>query len=111
MSYQRSKIKFIGVQPEEILYFQAIEGNVIMSLTDNTEIPCKKTLNELERQPSLQDFYRVNRSLLVNVKKISTIYTKDERTTVKMMNGYTADFSKSRLNQFIYKYAKAYFFL
>lgn len=111
MQVQDAKIKFIGVQPDEILYFRAMQGIVFIILTDNTQISCNKSLSELEQHPALTDFYRVNRSLLVNVKKIKTLFSDNDQTSLKMMNGYTAVFSKSRINQFIYQYAKEYFFL
>ncbi|MBN1827958.1 MAG: response regulator transcription factor [Deltaproteobacteria bacterium] len=66
----RGKILFL--QPEDVLFCEASEGSVAV-VTKERFFNAPATLNELERRLLNENFFRVHRSFLVNLKHVREI--------------------------------------
>jgi DNA-binding LytR/AlgR family response regulator len=68
-----SRIRSIPVS--EIAYFYFIEKSTFLCTYDNHHYPAECSLDKLEEMVNPDDFYRINRKMLIAIKSISKIYS------------------------------------
>jgi DNA-binding LytR/AlgR family response regulator len=68
-----SRIRSIPVS--EIAYFYFIEKSTFLCTHDNHHYPAEYSLDKLEEMVNPDDFYRINRKMLIAIKSISKIYS------------------------------------
>ena len=64
--------RILLISPEEVFFCSAYEGRSKVYTRDNSFL-CSATLNKLENHLQAEDFFRVHRSFLVNLKHIKEI--------------------------------------
>lgn len=80
---------------EEVILLEAMENYTMFHLLDGKKIV--SSLNLKKHQEKLNDdFIRVNRSMLVNVKFIMNTYCKDHTNYLRLRNGNEIKVSRRR---------------
>jgi two-component system LytT family response regulator len=64
---------FIFIQPSDIVYFESIEGITYIQMIGNKKEIIHATLIEAEILVKDHNFFKLNRSLLINLKYLTTI--------------------------------------
>ncbi len=98
-----------GLNPEDIIYFKACDGQVKIKLQQGVEILCHVSLSNLEQHPSLKNFYRINRRYFIHSGKIASFELNAKKSFVTMKDGKEisipvrkrADFLRKVRNQFV----------
>ncbi|KFF27322.1 LytR/AlgR family response regulator transcription factor [Chryseobacterium vrystaatense] len=68
-----SQNRYLNIPSIEISYFCKKTEGTFLSTTENKMYPMKETLEELQRQVSPEDFFRVNRQYLIAFKSIREV--------------------------------------
>ncbi|MCY1152325.1 MAG: LytTR family DNA-binding domain-containing protein [Sphaerochaetaceae bacterium] len=80
--YNFSMLKF-----EDIIYFESDDKKTYV-ITEDTKLEVKEKLYELEKQLLLKNFFRINKSHIVNILKIHKIIPWiDSKLILEMDNG------------------------
>lgn len=90
----------IKIPLDNIFYFES-EGRKTMAVMKSGRFETKKTLSELESMLSGQNFFRVSKSALVNLRKVSSITPDADRTLIASFPGRsTVRVSRINSNEF-----------
>ncbi len=90
----------IKVPLDNIYYFES-EGRKTMAVMKSGRFETRKTLSELETLFSGKDFYRVSKSALVNISKVTSITPDADRTLIATFPGKTTvRVSRMHANEF-----------
>ena len=92
---------------DEILYCEASNNYTIVYLTNRKKIVVSKTLREYEDLLSDFNFFRVNRSHLINLKFIKE-YKKARRPIILMTNGTEVSLATARKQDFLDRLKRLY---
>ena len=92
-----SKIDFIPVS--EILYCSADLAYTQITTLNNNKILATKTINEFEDHLSCYSFFRISKSLLVNIKHIHSYNRKNSQ--ILMHNKEILDVARRRKTEFL----------
>ncbi|WP_421920094.1 LytR/AlgR family response regulator transcription factor [Marinifilum sp.] len=71
--------------------------------TDNSHLYCCKSLSSFEVELTKNDFFRVSRNTLVNLRYVVTFYKKP-KPIIQMTNKKEISVSRRRVNDFVKKY-------
>jgi DNA-binding LytR/AlgR family response regulator len=83
-----SRIRSIAVN--EIAYFYFIEKAVFICTNDNHHYPTEYSLDKIEEMTNPDDFYRINRKMLVSIKAIHRIYSLSKsRVKLELLPAFT----------------------
>lgn len=83
----RNGDKILRVEPGEIYYFEAVDNKVFLYMQNNV-YETKQKLYELERRFAGTDFFRVSKSVLLNLAKVENFYPDfNGRFEALMRNG------------------------
>ncbi|MDN5395493.1 MAG: LytTR family DNA-binding domain-containing protein [Chryseobacterium sp.] len=86
-----SQNRYINVPTGEISYFCKRTEGTFLSTTDHKVYPMKETLEELQRQVSPEDFFRVNRQYLVAFKSIREVQHYFHRKLLILLDVETSE--------------------
>ena len=90
----------IKIPLDNIYYFES-EGRKTMAVMKSGRFETKKTLSELENMLSDRNFFRVSKSALVNLRKVSSITPDADRTLIASFPGKsTVRVSRINSNEF-----------
>ncbi|MCM1039550.1 MAG: LytTR family transcriptional regulator DNA-binding domain-containing protein [Roseburia sp.] len=79
--------KILQVEPGEIYYFEAVDNRVFLYMQNNV-YETKLKLYELERHFAGTDFFRVSKSVILNLAKVENFYPDfNGRFEALMRNG------------------------
>lgn len=95
----RQNIK--GLNPEDIIYFEACDGRVKAKLQHGVEILCHGSLTNLEQHPSLKNFYRISRRYFIHSGKIASFELNTKKSFVTMKDGREIVIPARRKNAFL----------
>jgi DNA-binding LytR/AlgR family response regulator len=68
-----SRIRSVPV--EDIAYFYFLEKSTFICTSDNHHFPSEYSLDKLEEMVNPDQFYRINRKMIVSIKSINKIYS------------------------------------
>ncbi len=74
----KSNYRLIKINCDQILYIESLRDYVVIVLEDGSEIKTISTIKSMEANLQSPPFYRIHRSFIVNINKISVI----ERRTI-----------------------------
>lgn len=69
----RNGDKILQIEPGEIYYFEAVDNKVFLYM-QNSVYETKLKLYEIERRFSGTDFFRVSKSVILNLAKVENFY-------------------------------------
>lgn len=79
--------KILQIEPGDIYYFEAVDNKVFLYLEKNV-YETRMKLYELERQFAGTDFFRVSKSVILNLAKVENFYPGfSGRFEAQMQNG------------------------
>jgi len=67
------KIKVVEI--DNIAYFFTVSGNNFFKTFDNREYPSDYSLDKLEKMLDPEEYYRINRQIIIHIKSIKEMYT------------------------------------
>lgn len=86
-----SQNRYLNVPTTEVAYFCKKTEGTFLSTTENKMYPMKETLEELQRQVSSEDFFRVNRQYLIAFKSIREVQHYFHRKLLIILNVETPE--------------------
>lgn len=96
---------FIFIDVDDILYCEASNNYTVFHSQKNGKIIVSKTLKEYDELLSSYNFYRVNRSFLINLAYIKE-YKKARTPIIMMKNGASIALSATRRRDFLDRLGK-----
>ena len=82
--YKDSKIVF--VEPEEVLYFESVDGRTFIYTRDSV-LETDKKLYELEEWLDQSNFYRCSKSCILNINAVEKLRPEISRNITAFMTG------------------------
>lgn len=92
----KSNETYIPIQIKDICYFNAINNDTFANLLDGNRYQVKNKLYQLEEELSSNNFFRINKSELINMKKISLITPMFKGKLIINLVGYMTPYDISR---------------
>jgi DNA-binding LytR/AlgR family response regulator len=92
-----------SIKTEDILHFQTQEGLTFLVNAQGKRFPIDYTLDQLQEVLPPEQFFRINRKAIVNIKtidKVSTHLNSRLHITAKYLDGDMAIVSRDRVNDF-----------
>ena len=87
---------FVPLEIKDISYFNAVNNETYANLDDGRQFVVKKKLYQMEEEFYLSGFFRINKSELVNMKKITLISPMFKGKLIIKLTGYSNYFDISR---------------
>jgi len=100
---QGKEIKFIS--PNEIIYCVSDDNYTDIYMSENRKIVTSRSLKELERILSPDQFLRIHNSFIVNLLHVVS-YNNENNNMVKMSNGKQLMVSRRKKQEFLSKFYK-----
>jgi len=92
-----------SIKTEDIAYFIAEDGIVLLVVKTGKRYPIDYTLDQLEQLIDLNLFFRINRKVLINidsVKKVSSYFNSRYKITTDFLQEDESIVSRERVNDF-----------
>ncbi len=98
VGYEKDNIH--RIMPADIYYFEAVDNKVFLYCKKDV-FETKQKLYELEQELAMQDFFRISKSVIVNIKKIKYVSPAfNGRFEATMLNGEKVIISRQYVSEF-----------